>query len=105
MNKVILSGRLTRDVELKKVGSKNTSMAIVSLAVQNLDDVYFIESVAFGKLAETMNEYCTKGKSIIISGRLSIASYTDRNGEKHNKLGITIESFEFQLSQPKQNAD
>ncbi len=55
----------------------------------------FINCVAFGKTAENINKYFSKGNRIAVSGRLQIDSYTDNNGNKKSASNIIIDSFEF----------
>ena len=84
INKVILSGNLTRDVDVKNVGV--TVIATTGLAVKDTfskdDRTDFFDIVAFGKRAETMGLYLHKGEPVIIVGRIKIESYTDKDGNK-----------------------
>ena len=85
MNKVILSGRLTRDAEITEYGKGKDKglVARFSVAVRDGQDAkgepqaQFIRCVAFGKLAELMEKFTEKGMVITVSGRLKNGSYED----------------------------
>ena len=86
MNKVIIIGRFTRDPEIKySTGERATATARVSRAVnrrfKNKEGNYdadFINCVAFGKTAEFIEKYFTKGMAIGITGRIQTGSYTNK---------------------------
>lgn len=85
MNKVILSGRLTRDAEITEYGKGKDKglVARFSVAVRDGQDAkgepqaQFIRCVAFGKLAELMEKFTEKGMVITVCGRLKNGSYED----------------------------
>ena len=87
MNKVILLGRLTRDPEIRYTqGTNSTAVASFSVAVRRRfvregeADCDFIEVKAFGKTAEFIQKYFTKGSWIAVSGSMRVESYTTRDG-------------------------
>ena len=97
MNKVILCGRLTRDVELKHY--QNADVARTAIAVDRRFSkekaVDFINLTAFGKTAEFMQKYTAfKGLRILVEGRLQINQY-EKNGEKRYSTDVVVESVEF----------
>ena len=101
MNIVILTGRLTRDPELKYTQS-GKAFARFSLAVQqnfkNEKGEYnadFINCTAWDKKAETIGEYLRKGSNVGVQGRLSVRSYEDENKQKRTMTEVVVESFEF----------
>lgn len=101
MNIVILTGRLTRDPEIKYTQSSK-AFAKFSIAVQqtykNEKGEYgadFINCVAWDKRAETIGEYLRKGSNVGIQGRLSVRSYEDENKQKRTITEVVVESFEF----------
>jgi single-strand DNA-binding protein len=115
MNKVILIGRLTRDVETRYSGE--LAIARYTLAVdrrfkkdgeQNAD---FINCVAFGKSGEFAEKYFKKGMKVAVSGRIQTGSYDDKDGKKVYTTDIVIEEQEFcegkgtQESAPAQKTD
>ena len=95
MNKVILMGRLTRDVET--FGQK-TKVARFTLAVDRNygeDETDFFNCVSFGKQAEFVEKYLKKGIKILLSGRLQNNSYEDKQGNKVTATRIITEEVEF----------
>lgn len=102
MNKVILTGRLTRDPEIRySQGAKPIATARYTLAVdrkfkqdggQNAD---FINCVAFGKGAEFAEKYLEKGTKISTVGRIQTGSYTNRDGQKVYTTDVVVEEQEF----------
>jgi single-strand DNA-binding protein len=65
-------------------------------AGEDRDEVTFVDISAFGKQAEVLNQYCTKGRMIFIEGRLKFDSWEDKNGGgKRSKLTVVVENFQF----------
>lgn len=103
-NKVILVGNLTRDPELRSLPSGN-SVARISLAVNRRytgkdgdvkEEVTYVDVDVFGKQAETIAKYCTKGRALLVEGRLRLDQWDDKNtGEKRSRLGVVLENFTF----------
>src|ERR1051326_1000906 len=103
-NKVILMGNLTRDPQLKYLPSQ-TPVAEFGMAVnhryktangEDREEVMFIDCNAFGKQAEVINQYCRKGKSLLIEGRLKFDTWDDKQGGgKRSKNRIVVENFQF----------
>lgn len=97
MNKVLLMGRITKEVELKQ--SANGGVARFTVAVNRIKkgEADFINCVAFGKTAEMMSQYFGKGKPIIIEGHLQTGSYDAQDGTKRYTTDIVVERIEFVL--------
>lgn len=101
MNKVILSGRLTRDSEVRYGGANNTAVARGSLAVdrrfkkEGEQTADFINYVAFGKTAEFLEKYGKKGTKFIVEGRIQTGSYDNKDGQKVYTTDVVIETVEF----------
>jgi len=103
-NKVILMGNLTRDVELKYT-QNNTPIAKIGLAVNNRfktatgeikEETVFVDCEAWGKTAETIAKFFTKGRPIFIEGRLKLDTWQDKNdGTNRSKLKVVVEGFTF----------
>src|SRR5580765_2448832 len=103
-NKVILVGNLTRDPQLKYLPSQ---MAVVEfgLAVnhkyrtkngEDREEVMFIDCSAFGRGAEVINQYCTKGRPLLVEGRLKLDSWEDKQGGgKRSKHTVFVENFQL----------
>lgn len=104
MNKVVLSGRLTRDAEITEYGKGKDKglVARFSVAVRDGQDAkgepqaQFIRCVAFGKLAEIMEKFTEKGMAITVCGRLKNGSYEDTK-EKVTRYttDVVVEDFDL----------
>ena len=101
MNKVFLTGRFTRDPE-SRMGSNSLEVSRFSLACQNdfvsktgERDVEFINCVAFGRTAQTINRFCKKGQQICATGRIKNNSYDAQDGTKRYNTDIVVDQFEF----------
>ena len=95
-NLVILTGRLTKDPELK-YGASGTAYCKFTLAVNRMkkdDPADFIFCSAFGKTAELIAEYVKKGHQLGVQGRLQQDTY-EKDGEKVSKTGVTVDKIEF----------
>ena len=110
MNKVILIGRLTKDVELRYTQTNNTAVASFSLAVNSKfvkpgeeRQADFFNIIAWNKLAENISKYLFKGNQVAISGRLETRSWDDPNGQKHYVTEVIAEEIDFIGSKNKQN--
>lgn len=101
MNKVILTGRFTRDPEVRYTND-GTSIARFSIAVNRRfvkegsdQKADFLNCVAFGRPAEFIEKYFTKGMKVDLSGRIQTGSYTNKDGVKVYKTDIVVEEIEF----------
>ena len=95
-NLVILTGRLTKDPELK-YGASGTAYCKFTLAVNRMkkdDPADFIFCSAFGKTAELIAEYVKKGHQLGVQGRLQQDTY-EKDGQKVSKTGVTVDKIEF----------
>lgn len=102
MNKVILMGRLTRDVEVRySQGENSVAIARFTLAVdrrfkrQGEQDADFISCIAFGKTAEHAEKYYRQGLKIAVTGRIQTGSYTNKDGQKVYTTEVVVEESEF----------
>lgn len=83
MNRVELTGRITKDLEIRMT-SKGTQVLNLNLAVNNAkDDTTFFKINCFNKLAESVNKYCSKGDLIEVEAMVKNNDWTDENGSKH----------------------
>lgn len=96
MNKVTLIGRITKDLELKHVGGKNSANVKFDLAVDNYENgqkgADFIPVIVWGKQAENLCKYCGKGSQIAVNGALKIRSY-DKDGVKKYITEVLADNF------------
>ena len=102
VNRVILAGRLTRDVELKYIPD-GQQVAKLGLAInrrfktrdgEQREEVVFVDCEAWGNTAETMAKYLNKGSPVFIEGRLKLDQW-DQDGTTRSKLKVVGERFEF----------
>lgn len=97
-NKIILVGNLTRDPEIRYVGS-GAAVTKFTLAVNRRskqgEETDFIDCVAWEKLAETCNTYLKKGSSCLVEGRLSIRSYETKEGEKRKAAEVVLNTMQM----------
>lgn len=107
INKVMITGNLTRDAELRTTPS-GTSILNLGVAVNDRrrnqngeweDYANFIDCTMFGRRAEALAQYLTKGVKVAIEGRLHYSSWEDRNsGQRRSKVDVTIDELEFMSS-------
>ncbi|TGK09930.1 single-stranded DNA-binding protein [Leptospira fletcheri] len=101
INRVTLVGRLTRDPEFKTVNG--TSLVNFSLAngrtfVSNgekKEETHFFDCEAWGKGAEIIQQYCKKGKQLVIEGRLKQDTWETMEGKKASRIRIVVENFQM----------
>lgn len=95
MNKVILIGRLTKDVEISE--GKKATVGHYTLAVDNGKDydASFIRCTVFGKSAEFAEKYFCKGLRVAVEGRIQTGSYEDKDGFTHYTTDVIVERQEF----------
>ena len=109
MNKVILLGRLTKDVEVRYTQTNNTMVASFTLAVnrkfkqEGQPDADFINIVAWSKLAEFCSKYFKKGQQVSIVGRLQTRTWEDENGQKRYVTEVVAEEAYFADSKKEEN--
>jgi single-strand DNA-binding protein len=102
-NKVILLGNLTRDPQLSYTPNQ-TAVVEFGLATnrkwkgqdgQDRSETCFVDCKAFGRMAENINKYCSKGRPLLVDGRLTFSSWEAQDGSKRSKLRVTVENFQF----------
>lgn len=101
-NKVILIGNLTRDIELRHtqggLAIAKLGMAINRKFTQNgetKETTCFVDLTAFGRQAETLSQYVSKGSPLFVEGRLEYSTWESQEGGKRSKLEVVIENFQF----------
>lgn len=102
MNKVILLGFLTRDVELRYLPS-GSAVATIGLAINRRykkqdgsqgEEVCFVDAKLFGRTAEIANQYLRKGSKALIEGRLAFETW-EKNGQKYSKHFVLGENLQM----------
>jgi single-strand DNA-binding protein len=103
-NKVILMGNLTRDPELRSTtsGSSVTSFALAVNRTWNnaqgerQEETSFIDCEAWGRTGETIAKYVSKGRQLLVSGRLRQDTWQDKDtGKNRSTLRVVVEEFSF----------
>ena len=98
MNKAVLVGRLVRDPDLKFAAGSGNAVSRFTVAVTRQfkrDEADFISCVAFGKTAEIISQYFTKGKQIAIPGSIRTGSYDAQDGTKKYTTDVVVDTFDF----------
>lgn len=101
MNSTQLLGRVVRDVEVAYTQTNNTCIAKFSLAVnrrfakEGEQQADFINCIAFGKTAEFVSKYFTKGQQIALEGRIQTRSYDNKEGKKVYVTEVIAENVYF----------
>jgi single-strand DNA-binding protein len=102
-NKVVLMGRLTRDVQISFTPNQ-TAVGEFGLATNRKwkgqdghenEEVLYVDCVMFGKRAEVLNRYIGKGDPLFIEGRLKLDQWTTQDGLNRSKIRVIVENFEF----------
>ena len=106
MNKVILSGRVTKDIEMRYTQT-GKAVARFILAVnrriskdKEKQQTDFIPIVVWDKLAEVCSKYLTKGSQILVEGYLQIRDYVAQDGKKHYIAEVIAQELEFMGAKP-----
>lgn len=100
MNTVVLVGRTTKDIEIRRTGS-GTAVASFTIAVnrdfrtQDGQDADFIQCVAWKKTAELLNQYVHKGDRIALNGSIRTRNYEDNHGKKVYVTEVLVSNVEF----------
>lgn len=102
-NRVILLGNLTRDIELRYL-QNGMAVTDIGLAVNDrrknatgewIEEVTFVDVTVWGRTAEVMSEYLTKGSPVFIEGRLKLDSWEGQDGQKRSKLKVICERMQL----------
>ena len=102
LNKVMIIGNLTRDIELKFLPSQ-MPIAEFGMAVNDKrkqkdgsysDKVNFVDCSCFGKRAEALSKYVKKGDPLFVEGKLDFQQW-EKDGQKRSKLKVIVDNFEF----------
>ncbi|MDR0888892.1 MAG: single-stranded DNA-binding protein [Coriobacteriales bacterium] len=104
INRVVISGNLTRDAELRQTKSGSAVMGI-GVAVNDRrknpttgeweDYPNFINCTMFGARAEKLHAYLTKGLKVAIEGKLRYSSWETQEGQKRSKIEVIVDDLEF----------
>ena len=106
LNHITVMGRLTRDPELRRTGS-GVAVSNFTVAVDRdfknasgEKETDFIDCVAWRQTGEFVSKYFTKGRMAVVSGRLQIRSYTDKDGNNRRAAEVVADNVYFGDSNP-----
>ena len=117
LNKCLLAGNLCKDPELRYTQS-NTAVTKINIAVnreykqgeEKKKEVTYLNIVAWGKTAEFISQYFTKGQAIFVEGRIATRNYDDKDGKKVYVTEVIAEQVQFvgkkeikEYDQPEEN--
>ncbi len=102
-NKVFLMGNLTRDPQLSYTPNQT---AVVDFGIatnrrwtgrdgENREETCFVDCQAFGRQAENINKYLSKGRLVFVEGRLTFDTWTAQDGTKHSRHKVTVVNVQF----------
>jgi single-strand DNA-binding protein len=104
LNKVMIIGNVTRDPEIKYT-PKGSAVVDIGIAVnrtftpeggERREETTYIDVTLWGRTAETAAEYCKKGRSVYVEGRLQLDSWEDKtSGQKRSKLRVVGENYQL----------
>ena len=99
LNHIVIMGRMTKDPELRRTGT-GVAVASFTLAVdrdfgKEEKETDFIECVAWRQTGEFVSKYFTKGRMAVVSGRLQIRKWTDKDGNKRNTAEVVADNVYF----------
>ncbi|MEF3192541.1 MAG: single-stranded DNA-binding protein [Campylobacterales bacterium] len=104
LNKVFLIGNLTRDVELR-YSPNGTAIGKFGIAVnrswkdrssgETREETMFIDVSVFGRSAEIANQYLSKGRRVLVEGRLVLEQWVDQTGQKRSRHSIAADNLQF----------
>ncbi len=112
-NRVILMGNLTRDPEIRYVPS-GMAVTDIGLAVNErrknangewIDEATFVDMTAWGRTAEVMSEYLSKGSPVLIEGRLKLDTWEGQDGQKRSKLKVVVDRMQMVGPRPQGGPD
>lgn len=104
MNQVMLSGRFTRDPEIRQTTGGKAVVSFTLAVQKNKDSADFINCVAWEKVAQTIAQYFHKGDPVIVFGRLDTRSY-EKDGKKVNVTEVGVRTVEFPMTKREEPKD
>ena len=103
INKVMLAGNLTRDPQVKFLAN-NTAVCEFGLAInkrykdkngEQQEEVTFVDVSCFGRTAELVGQYLTKGRNCFIEGSLKLDQWEDKDGQRRSKIKVVAQNVNF----------
>lgn len=103
MNSISITGRLTRNAELRytSTGKPVSSFCVASdYGYGEKKKTIFFECGLWGERAEKVNQYLTKGQAVTVIGEIEVYEYQGKDGIKRKEIRVHVDKFEFQGSKP-----
>ncbi len=103
INRVLLAGNLTRDPQVRFFANER-AVANFGIAINNRyktadgqqkEETTFVDVEAWGRTAELVGQYLTKGRSCFVEGRLKLDNWEDKDGQKRSKLKVVADNVQF----------
>jgi single-strand DNA-binding protein len=107
-NRVVLIGNLTRDIELRHTSNSRMAVCQNAIAINDrrknaagdwVEETTFVDVTFFGRMAELVSQYLSKGAPIFIEGRLKLDTW-EKDGQKRSKLYVIAERMQFLSGKP-----
>ena len=95
LNHICIAGRLTKDPELRRTGTGKAVTSFTLAVDRDGEGCDFIPCVAWERTGEFIDSYFTKGKLALVSGRLQVRSYTDKEGRKRTATEVIADRVYF----------
>jgi len=108
VNRAIIIGNLVRDIELRftNTGKEVANFTVaVSRNYGEKKETDFINCMAWGKIAENMAKFLSKGSKVAVEGRIQVSSYDNKEGQKVYKTEIVADNVEFLNSKKKEETN
>lgn len=111
INRVLIGGHLTRDPEVRALANDNT-VCNFGIAInrrfkgndgQMKEEVTFVDVEAWGRTAQLIGQYCTKGRALFVEGRLKLETWQDKEGKNRSRLKVIADSVQFLDNKGKQD--
>ena len=102
MNNVVLIGRITKDIELRKTESGKYNCSFTLAVTRDKDNTDFINCQVWNMIAENMSKYCSKGDLIAVKGRIQSRSYDAQDGTKRYITEVIADKVTFLSMKPKE---
>lgn len=99
MNKAIIVGNITKDLELKTTNDGKHVLEFSLACNESKDEVNYIECVAWEKNADNISQYCGKGAKLLVVGKIKTRKWQDQNGNNRYRTFVLVDRIEF-MSKP-----
>lgn len=99
MNKAIIVGNITKDLELKTTNDGKHVLEFSLACNESKDEVNYIECVAWEKNADNISQYCGKGAKLLVEGKIKTRKWQDQNGNNRYRTFVLVDRIEF-MSKP-----